>query len=746
MLVEEELAGLSLNKDTLLTIGVFDGVHLGHKYLISQLKEQARQQNLLSSVITFRQHPQEVLSPQNKLPFLTDLSQRVDLLKNEGIEAIITLSFTHELAQLSARQFLSLLKKYTRMRGLVIGYDFAIGRNREGNTNTLRELGQVMNFSVTEIPPLAIDGEVVSSTAIRKALADGDMRKVQDLIGRLFSLHGRVITGAGRGMELGFPTANLDIDPEQALPTEGVYATWCYIGDKAYQSVTNIGKRPTFGAGEPTVEVYLLDYYSNLYERELKIDIVERLRGEKKFDTVEELKKQITRDVEQGRAILRTKLETSMDNDEKAIVSQDINHLLKRGVAEIIVEQEMIELLRSGKQLRLKEGFDPSFPDIHLGHMVTLRKLRKFQELGHQVILIVGDWTAQIGDPSGVSTTRPMLSIEQVQANAETYMKQFFKVVDRERTEVRWQSEWYGKFTLADVIQLTSKFTIAQLMAREDFSNRYNAGRPIAITELLYPLLQAYDSVATRADVEFGGTDQKFNLLVGRELQSMVGQPPQQIFLVPILVGTDGSQKMSKSLGNYIGVAESPNEIYGKVMSIPDSLILHYFELVTDVPDQELEEFRRELSDKTINPMTLKKRLAKEIVTHLYDQKTATEADEQFTRVFQKRELPEDIPQVEITKELLQKIKARSFKEGKFVVEMREVGAPEPEWYLVSVPLLLSEIGLAKSHSDAKRLIEQGSVDIDNKTISETDSNIKTGSIIKVGKRRFRRIVIDKEG
>ena len=207
-----------------------------------------------------------------------------------------------------------------------------------------------------------------------------------------------------------------------------------------------------------------------------------------------------------------------MDTDEKTIASQDINYLLKRGVAEIIVEQEMTELLRSGKQLRLKEGFDPSFPDIHLGHMVTLKKLRQFQELGHQVILIVGDWTAQIGDPSGVSTTRPMLSMKQVQANAETYMKQFFKVVDRKRTEVRWQSEWFCKFTLADILQLTSKFTIAQLMAREDFSTRYNAGRPIAITELLYPLLQAFDSVAIQADVEFGGTDQKFNCLMGREL------------------------------------------------------------------------------------------------------------------------------------------------------------------------------------------------------------------------------------
>ncbi len=430
-----------------------------------------------------------------------------------------------------------------------------------------------------------------------------------------------------------------------------------------------------------------------------------------------------------------------MDNSEKATSNQEINRLLKRGVAEIIIEDELVELLRSGKKLRLKEGFDPSFPDIHLGHMVALRKLRQFQDLGHQVILIVGDWTAQIGDPSGASATRPMLSKEQVQANAETYMQQFFKVVDKKRTEVRWQSEWFGKFTLADVIQLTSKFTIAQLMAREDFSNRYNAGRPIAMTELLYPLLQAYDSVAIRADVEFGGTDQTFNLHVGRELQSMVGQRPQQLFLVPILTGTDGSQKMSKSLDNYIGVAEPPNEIYGKVMSIPDKLILSYFELVTDVPDEELEEFRQGLKDETTNPMMLKKRLAKEIVTQLYDQKAATEAEEQFTKVFQKRERPEEMPEFKVTEELLAKIKARLFKEKGYVVSDSEVGKPETKEWDVPVSLLLSELGLAKSRSEAKRLIEQGAVAVDDNTVTEVDWKIKIGSIIRVGKRRWVKLV-----
>ncbi len=419
------------------------------------------------------------------------------------------------------------------------------------------------------------------------------------------------------------------------------------------------------------------------------------------------------------------------------MAAEDLTMLLGRGVEEIIIAEELKKRLQAGEKLRLKEGFDPSFPDIHLGHMVALKKLRQFQERGHKVILIVGDWTAQIGDPSGASVTRPMLSKEQVEANARTYMEQFFKVVDKDKTEVRWQSEWFGDFTLADIIKLTSRFTIAQLLARDDFAKRYKAEQPIAITELLYPLLQGYDSVAIKSDVEFGGIDQKFNLLVGRELQQAVGQRPQQCFMTPLLVGTDGTHKMSKSLGNYIGIAEPPNEIYGKVMSIPDVLITDYFKLVTDVTDEEIEGFTKALDDGSVNPMELKKRLAGEIVSQLYDSNAAADAEAHFKSVFQKRELPSDMPKVKITPESLQRIKAQILKEEGAIVSDREVGKPETEHWVVSVPLLLCEIGLAKSRSEARRLIEQEAVRIDSKTVYEMNSYITIGSVINVGPRRW---------
>ena len=424
----------------------------------------------------------------------------------------------------------------------------------------------------------------------------------------------------------------------------------------------------------------------------------------------------------------------------KPVNAPDLDYVLRRAVAEIIVADELAQLLKSGRKLRLKEGFDPSAPDIHLGHMVTLRKLRQFQELGHQIVLIVADWTAQIGDPSGVSATRRMLSADDVRANAETYMKQFFKIVDKQKTEVRWQSEWFGKFDLGDVIHLTSRFTVAQFLAREDFNKRYNEGKPIAITEFLYPLLQAYDSVAVQADVEFGGTDQKFNFLVGRELQAMMGQKPQQCFMMPLLVGTDGVQKMSKSLGNYIGIAEPPEVIYGKTMSIRDDFILTYFELLTDVPDEELKEFKKQLGDGA-NPMELKKRLAREIVTQLYSREEAEAAGEHFTRTVQKKEVPDEIQEKHI-----------SFKEFHFLTlttfsEIKE-GSTTKEGY--DLGRMLVGLNLAKSRAEANRLIKQGAVSVDGRIVGNLEDGEKTigyvvhmssGSIIKVGKRRFVKVI-----
>ena len=304
MQVEDELAQFSPGKDMLLAIGVFDGVHLGHKYLLSRLRDIARQEDLLGGVVTFRQHPLQILSPGTELPYLTALTDRVDLLKGEGIEAVILLSFTPDMAQLTAREFVGLLKEYLRMRGMVVGPDFALGKGREGDVATLRNLGQDLGFSVTVVLPLKTDGEVISSTAIRSALTDGDMALVAKLLGRPYGLRGQVTAGAGRGKGLGFPTANLEADPRLALPPDGVYATWAFIDGQAHQSMTNIGTCPTFGGHERTVEVYLLDYRDDLYGRELRVDIVERLRDEKRFDTVDELKKQIGEDVEQGRAIL----------------------------------------------------------------------------------------------------------------------------------------------------------------------------------------------------------------------------------------------------------------------------------------------------------------------------------------------------------------------------------------------------------------------------------------------------------
>ncbi|MYE53921.1 MAG: tyrosine--tRNA ligase [Chloroflexi bacterium] len=375
-----------------------------------------------------------------------------------------------------------------------------------------------------------------------------------------------------------------------------------------------------------------------------------------------------------------------------------MRRVLKRGVSEIIVESDFVERLRGDRPLRLKMGFDPSATDIHMGHAVGLRKLRQLQDLGHKVVLIVGDWTAQIGDPSGRSATRPMLTAEQVRENAATYMAQFFKIVDRDRTETRWQSEWFGDFSLTDVIGLTSRFTVAQFLARDDFANRFKANQPIAITELLYPLLQAYDSVAIESDVEFGGTDQMFNLLVGRDLQGMVGQTPQQCFLMPLLSGTDGVQKMSKSLGNYIGIDEPANEIYGKTMSLPDEQIVPYSEYLTDIADDDINEMREALSGGTVNPMELKKQLARELVSQFHDSEAALESERNFERTVQGGGLPEDIEEVWVRREELRQPNIQ------LKVEQEEL--------LVDLSQLLTKLNLSQSNSAARRFIEQGAVRI----------------------------------
>ena len=390
--------------------------------------------------------------------------------------------------------------------------------------------------------------------------------------------------------------------------------------------------------------------------------------------------------------------------------------VLKRGVEEIIIEKEFVEKLDSGKSLRLKMGFDPSAPDIHLGHAVGLRKLRQLQELGHKVVLIVGDWTAQIGDPSGRSQTRNMLSAEEVNANAQTYLDQFFKIVDRDRTEIRLQSEWFGPFSLANVIELTSKFTVAQILARDDFAKRFNENQPIAITELLYPLLQAYDSVAIKSDVEFGGSDQRFNLLVGRELQQSEGMKPQQCFIMPLLPGTDGVQKMSKSLGNYIGIDEPANEIFGKVMSIPDSMIGHYYEWLTDVPTKEVSEIKQSLENDSADAMDLKKRVAKLLVSEYHDTDSAETAQTFFEKTIQGNELPDDIQEYNLKTDLSQK--------G------------------LRLSNILTNSGITSSTGEARRLIEQGAIKLDNETVtSNLDSNELAKGVVRIGRRRYLRLI-----
>ncbi len=383
--------------------------------------------------------------------------------------------------------------------------------------------------------------------------------------------------------------------------------------------------------------------------------------------------------------------------------------LLKRGTAEIISETDLLERIKEGKPLRVKLGLDPTAPHIHLGFAVVLRKLRQFQDLGHQVILLIGDFTARVGDPSGRSETRKVLTPEQIAENAATYKDQFSRILDPDKTEVRFNSEWLGTMSFADVITLAGRTTVARTMERDDFEKRFREGISIGLHELLYPLMQGYDSVALESDVEMGGTDQKFNNLVGRTLQKEYGQKPQIVMLMPILEGTDGVQKMSKSLGNYIGITEPPSEMYGKVMSIPDEIMRRYFELCTDL---DLMEVDRRLSQD--HPRDTKRSLAKEIVTIYHGPEAALACDEEFIRVFSNKGLPDDIPIFQIPRSELQ-------DGALFVVK------------------LLTFTNLAPSNKEARRRVEQGAVSLEGEKIHEIQNiPLKGGEILKVGRHHAR--------
>lgn len=395
--------------------------------------------------------------------------------------------------------------------------------------------------------------------------------------------------------------------------------------------------------------------------------------------------------------------------------------VLKRGVAEIVPEEDFERKLKRSiqqrKPLKVKLGMDPTAPDIHLGHTVALRKLRQFQDLGHQVILIIGDFTGRIGDPSGRSETRPQLSEEQIAENASTYRQQVFKILDPQRTTIVYNSQWLAKLNFADVLRLASKYTVARMLERDDFSKRFQDGLPIGLHEFFYPLMQGYDSVALNCDIEMGGTDQKFNLLVGRELQREYGQEPQVAMMMPILEGTDGVHKMSKSLGNYIGINEPPAEIYGKTMSIPDELIVRYFELVTSVPPGEIVALEEGLARGLVNPRDAKMRLARELVKDFHGAEAAQAAEDEFVRIFRHKELPSSLPEAVID--------PKELREGKI-------------W----LPRLLLLAGLVTSTSEGKRLVSQGGVKVDGVPVRDPELEVEVadGMVLQAGKRRFAQI------
>jgi len=395
---------------------------------------------------------------------------------------------------------------------------------------------------------------------------------------------------------------------------------------------------------------------------------------------------------------------------------------LRKGAAEIIREEDLRAKLehsrKTGKPLRVKLGVDPTAPDIHLGHMVVIRKLKHFQEMGHAAIFLIGDFTAMVGDPTGQSETRPPLSRQQVMANAKTYLQQVYKILDRKKTEVRYNSEWLGKLTGHDMIKLCGHYRLARMLEREDFRSRLTGNQPIAIHELLYPLLQAYDSVALKADVELGATEQKFNLLAGREIQREYGQAAQVTLTMPILVGTDGERKMSKSLGNYVGITELPGEMFGKLMSIPDALMWSYYELCTDLPPRDIVKFQQAVNAGKLHPMDAKMELARLIIADFHGPPAAKKAAEEFRRVFRERQAPKEAP-------------------------VRTI----PRANGTTLKLLLVTVGLVPSVREAEHLIKQGAVELDGQVMKhpmhQIDLSQPRAFLIRAGKKRFLRVVVE---
>jgi tyrosyl-tRNA synthetase len=389
--------------------------------------------------------------------------------------------------------------------------------------------------------------------------------------------------------------------------------------------------------------------------------------------------------------------------------------LIWKGVEEIITEKELIKKFekaeKTGKPLRIKYGIDPTGYDVHIGHLVPIRKMRDFQDLGHTGVIIIGDFTARIGDPSGKDETRPHLTAEQVKNNAEKYMEQLYMVLDKNKTEVRWQTEWFGNMTMADVLKLMGKFTLAQFMAHETFRSRYEKGLPLGMHEMMYPILQSYDSVAIEADVELGATEQKFNILAGRDMQRFFNQPEQVAVLSPILMGTDGKEKMSKSLNNYIAVFDTPQNKYGKTMSIPDELIINYFNYATKATLQEIEKIAHQLNNNEVNPKVIKQQLAREIVALYHGDKAAFEAEQEFNKIFAKKEIPDEMPE--------------------FKLKTTKIGITE----------LLVKAGVCASNGEVKRLIKQNAISIDGKKIDDIFFEVDKKSVIKIGKRRFLKVV-----